>query len=165
MKSYQLINDARLQKQFGRTHMDQCLRILRSDGRLSKYADLSKDEIALTLFVIFSVQSPTESLQAAKNYEKIVHLNKKFKSIWKRFLFEFSAQKELVNDISRIWFGEAASFVMIHFRNAESQTFAVPGYSSTLVSNVRIISAEFLWSIQLQLQQPEYISKGEIVKE
>lgn len=165
MKAYNIQNDARLIKEFGKTRLDQIARMLRSDGQLPSYGDLDRDQIALYLFVIFTVNSPTEALRAAKNYRNIVHLNKRFSSIFKRFLYEFSAQKELINDISRVWFGECGSFVMIHFRNSESQTFALPGYETKLVQNVRIISAEFLWSIQLQLQQPEYISKGEIVKE
>lgn len=156
-KAYSLIKDSRLVRQFGSTFMDQIVRMLRSSDVLpAGHQDLSNSEAAILLFVIFTATTPTEAVRIAKNFEKLTCLNKKFSSSWKRFLFETKSQKEIVENIARIWFGDKGSFVIVHDKDGTSQTFSVPGHKRARVQDVRIINDEFLFSIILELQQPEF---------
>lgn len=164
MKTYSLIKDSRLVRQFGSTFMDQVVRMLRtSDIIPAGHQNLSNSEVAILLFVIFTATTPTDAVRIAKSYEKLTCLNKNFSSKWKRFLFETKSQKEIVENIARIWFGDKGSFVIVHDKDETSQTFSVPGHKRASVQDVRIINDEFLFSILLELQQEEFGKIGKFI--
>lgn len=164
MKAYSLIKDSRLVRQFGSTFMDQIVRRLKSSDVLpAGHQDLSNSEVAILLFAIFTATTPTDAVRIAKNYENLACLNKNFSSKWNRFLFETKAQKENAENIARIWFGDKGSFVIVHDKDGTSQTFSLPGYKRQRIQDVRIINDEFLFSIILELQQPEFGKIGKFI--